>query len=364
MPNVNSECDRHAAPATDGVPTRRSVALIMPVRNEQDVVASTLDAVFASSRLPDEIIVADGQSSDATRTALQAYAGRGVPLTVLANPGIFAGAGRNVAATAAHSELLLFLDFGNRIEPGWIAAMALPFECDAQVQAVGGLYLPEPCNDFELCVAVVQYHESLAFARLSRAQQRARVPARIRLGGLGMAVTRAQYAALGGMPDWLRAAEDNLFGHKLSDSGARIAAALDAVVHHHMRHTLGAVWRQNLTYARGQGRVGLPPSRWGRVLGVHAGLPAAALVAWATWPLGAWLPLLAWLAYLGGVAWRRLCASGAQPSRIGCAWHLPRIVAVKELGAAAGYLWGCAERCCQPRWRERYRAYMAPQHRP
>jgi cellulose synthase/poly-beta-1,6-N-acetylglucosamine synthase-like glycosyltransferase len=333
---------------------RRSIALIMPARNESAAVASTLDAVFASTRLPDEIVVADGQSSDDTVRKVLAYQGRGVPIRCLPNPGIFAGAGRNVAASAAQSELLLFLDFGNRVDPGWIAAMAAPMEDDPQVEAVGGLFLPDPQNEFERCVAAMQYHRLLAVALMSRTDLQALVPASIRLGGLGMAVTRQRYLAEGGMPGWLRAAEDNLFGRKLQQRGTRTVAALDALQHHHMRSSVGAVWRQNLVYARGEGRIAVPVVDKLRTYVVYAGAALVAGLLPAGWALaGAGL-----LAYLHALGSHRLRRAGIRLSARGRWLHMPLVLLAKDAGVMAGYALGRADRLLQPQWRLQHAAYM------
>jgi cellulose synthase/poly-beta-1,6-N-acetylglucosamine synthase-like glycosyltransferase len=333
---------------------RRSVALIMPALNESGSVTRTLDAVFASTRLPDEIIVADAQSGDDTVARVQAYAGRGVRVVCVPNPGVFAGAGRNRAALAARSELLLFLDFGNRLDPHWIEAMAGPMEADPTVEAVGGLFLPDPVDDFERCVAAMQYHLLLAVARMTDAQRRAMVPASIRLGGLGMAVTRQRYLAEGGMPEWLRAAEDNLFGRKLQASGARTVAALDALQHHHMRSSLRDVWRQNLVYARGEGRIATPLIERLRTYGVY-GVAALLAVTLA----GGWLPALAGvLAYLQTLAGHRLRRSGMRLGPRGRWVHAPLILLAKDLGVMAGYALGRLDRLVQPRWRRLHADYL------
>src|SRR5712691_11884156 len=193
---------------------RRTGALIMPVTNEERSVGPTLDAVFASTRLPDEIVIADGQSVDRTLERVEAYTGRGVPIRVVPNPQIFAGAGRNNAAAVATSDILLFLDFGILVHPRWIEEMTRPFEQDVGVDAVGPVFEPYVESDFEYCVACIQWQEMMLFSRLSRAEQLARVPAEIRLGGV-LAVSRTCYQRLGGMPAWLRAGEDNLFSRKL-----------------------------------------------------------------------------------------------------------------------------------------------------
>jgi GT2 family glycosyltransferase len=333
---------------------RRSVALIMPALNEAASVAKTLDSVFASTRLPDEIIVADGRSSDDTVARVQGYAGRGVRVVCVPNPGVFAGAGRNRAAQAASSELLLFLDFGNRLDPGWIEAMARPMEEDPEVEAVGGLFVPDPSNEFERCVAAMQYDLPLAVARMNDAQRRAMVPASIRLGGLGMAVTRRRYLAEGGMPEWLRAAEDNLFGRKLQRSGARTVAALDALLHHHMRGSLREVWRQNLVYARGEGRIALTLIDKLRSYGVF-GTAASIAVALDG---GVLLAAAGLLAYLHALAGRRLRRSGMCLSPWGRWVVAPLVLLANEAGVMVGYALGRLDRARQPHWRRLHADYL------
>lgn len=77
---------------------RVSVSLVMPVRNESPRVAATMEAILGSSRLPDEIIVADGLSTDDTVARFNAYQGRGVEIRVVNNPAIYSGGGRNAGA--------------------------------------------------------------------------------------------------------------------------------------------------------------------------------------------------------------------------------------------------------------------------
>src|SRR5712664_324599 len=106
---------------------------------------------------------------------------------------------------------------------------------DIGVDAVGGRLDPYVESDFEYCVASIQCQEMMLVSRLSRAEQLARVPAEIRLCGV-MAISRARYQRLGGMPAWLRAAEDKLFGCKILIAGARIVQSLDALSYVHIRN--------------------------------------------------------------------------------------------------------------------------------
>jgi glycosyltransferase involved in cell wall biosynthesis len=355
---MSSDLNPPAAASAASAGQRLRVALIMPALNEQEAVDPTLAAVFASSRLPDEIVVADARSIDATRERLQAWVDRGVALRVVDNPGIYAGAGRNAAVLESSADLLLFLDFGNLVEPGWIAAMADAFEGDPDVEAVGGLYEPWVIGPFDALVAALQYQDALQFNRLTPTQQRAALPSRIRLGGLGIGIRRETYLALGGMPDWLRAAEDLLFGHKLELSRRRVVPVLGARLRHHLRATPSALYSQNATYSRGEARVGHGAGR-------HARLALVYLFALAGLAATPWTPglTLAALAPLVGKVWRQgwVRVRRTWPDRdVRFDWRIRlQVVFSKDLGSLVGYGQGLIEWVFQRHWQYRCRDYLA-----
>lgn len=336
---------------------RLRVALVMPALNEEASVDAVMRAVLASTRQPDEIIVVDAGSSDRTRERVLAHANAGAPIRLLVEPGAWPGVGRNAGAHAATSEVLLFLDFGNLIDAHWIAAMAEPFERDPAIEAVGGLYEPLVTSDFERCVAAIQYQEATLFSRLSEAEQRARVPEQIRLGGLGMAVRRDVYLRLGGQPAWLRAGEDLLFGHKLAASRAPVAVAWGARLYHHMRGTPGELFRQNRVYARGEARVGLGARHHLRKAAIYGGL-ALALLGGALWWPAAVAGLAAAGAYVHRTGFARVRRVFGAEAVNGRRRLIAQAVLAKDLGALTGYAWGAAEWLLQPRWREQRQRYM------
>ena len=61
------------------------VTVVMPVRNDARSVAATMESLFAQTRLPDEIVVADGCSTDDTVKRIEAFGDRGVPIRVVRN---------------------------------------------------------------------------------------------------------------------------------------------------------------------------------------------------------------------------------------------------------------------------------------
>lgn len=67
-------------------PTDDSLAVIIPVRNEEAALGACLDAVMSGSVLPDEVLIIDGESADGTREIACAYAQRDSRIRVLRNP--------------------------------------------------------------------------------------------------------------------------------------------------------------------------------------------------------------------------------------------------------------------------------------
>jgi glycosyltransferase involved in cell wall biosynthesis len=342
---------------------RRSVSLILPAKDEEKSVRPTLDAVFASTRLPDEIIVADGQSADRTLERVQEYSERGVPIRVVPNPQIFAGAGRNRAAAAATGEILLFLDFGILVHRRWIEEMTRPFEQDAAVDAVGGRLEPCAQSEFDYCVAAIQSGETMLFSRLSRSEQLVRVPAQVRVdahfGLCGvMAISRACYQRLGGMPAWLRAAEDKLFGCKMLIAQARVVLSLDAVGYLHTRKDAKALFKQHLVYASGDGHIHYPlGSRERRNLVFYLAI-LTALGYGAVHPAILPLPLLFFGAYLYRAGVRHVRKVSGGTVRLSHLLQIARIIIAKDAGTYLGHLLGLFDWVTKPRYRQLYQEYM------
>lgn len=102
------------------LPDNPSLAIIIPVLNEASRLPVLLDLIARQTRQPDAIVVADAGSADATREiALEAGArvvGGGLPAI-----------GRNAGATAASTDLLLFLDADVEPPSEWIEQAVAEF---------------------------------------------------------------------------------------------------------------------------------------------------------------------------------------------------------------------------------------------
>ncbi|MSQ10838.1 MAG: glycosyltransferase, partial [Dehalococcoidia bacterium] len=94
----------------------------MTVLNEAASLPTVLQALEQQTRLPDEVVVVDGGSTDGTLAMLHGYTG---PLTlhVLQLPGANISQGRNAAIEAAAGSAIAITDAGVRLEPAWLAAL-------------------------------------------------------------------------------------------------------------------------------------------------------------------------------------------------------------------------------------------------
>src|SRR5438132_10520848 len=100
------------------------ITVIVPVRNEEDSISVLLDGLLKQTRAPDEIVITDGGSTDATPLIIDDYVKRGAPIRLVRARAGLPGRGRNLAAKAASCEWLAFIDAGIRPEADWLEKLA------------------------------------------------------------------------------------------------------------------------------------------------------------------------------------------------------------------------------------------------
>lgn len=225
------------------------VSLICTVRDEADNIAALLDSMLAQTRPPDEIIINDCLSRDATPQIVQAYAARH-PQIRLVQGGFNISSGRNNAIAHATGSLIASTDAGLVLHPHWLERLIAPLERGEADQS-GGFYTPTPQSLFEQVLAATNYRE---LAEID--------PAQYLPFGNCMAFRRDAWAAVGGFPEWLSHCEDLVFDRALERAGYRRVFVPDALIAFRPRSTLAAFARQYYLYARGDGRAGLWTKRY------------------------------------------------------------------------------------------------------
>ncbi len=224
------------------------ISLVCTVRDEADNIAELLDSMLAQTRPPDEIVVNDCGSRDATAEIVRGYIARGHPIRLVAG-GHNIPSGRNNAIRHAYGPLIACTDAGLTLHPRWLEQIAAPLE-RGEADVVGGFFRPAPRSLFELALGATNYREPEEI-----------VPALFMPFGKSVAFRKAAWEAVRGYPEWLSHSEDLVFDLALREAGYRFAFAPDALVLFRPRPSLAAFARQYFLYARGDGVAGLWPRR-------------------------------------------------------------------------------------------------------
>src|SRR4026207_2176943 len=109
------------------------VSIVVPVRDEEHSIRELLDSLLTQTRPPDEIVITDGGSTDATPQIIEEYIRKGAPVRLIRAGAALPGRGRNLGAAQARSEWLGFTDAGIRLEKNWLEVLVAKAEEDARV---------------------------------------------------------------------------------------------------------------------------------------------------------------------------------------------------------------------------------------
>ena len=264
------------------------VSVVVPVRDEEGSIRELLDSLLAQTRPPDEIVITDGGSVDATPQIIEDYIRRGAPVRLIRAGAALPGRGRNLGAAQASYEWLAFTDAGIRLANNWLEALIAKAEANDSIDVVYGSYEPVTDSFFKQCAAIT-YVPPPALHDQELVRPRSIASALLR---------REAWRAVNGFPEDLRSAEDLLFMDRLESSGYKTAFEPRAQVYWDLRPTLWSTFKRFLVYSRNNIRAGLFRQWQATILfryGVLAVLLLAALIvepAWAWFPVAAWLLLL------------------------------------------------------------------------
>ena len=218
-----------------------AATVIVTVRNESRSIDALLDSLLRGTRSPDEIVIADGGSTDGTVARLRARAATEPRLRVLETPGN-RSVGRNAAIRAARNDVIACTDAGVEVEPVWLEEILRPFEKDPAVDVVAGFYRPVAGTPFERSAGVV------SAPRLKEVDLERFLPST-----RSVAFRREAWRKAGGFDEALAHNEDTPFALALKKAGCRFAFAPAAIVGWRPRGDLGAFYRQHRRFGFGDG---------------------------------------------------------------------------------------------------------------
>ena len=268
------------------------VSVIVPVRDEEHSIRELLDSLLNQTRPPDEIVITDGGSVDATPQIIEQYIQKGAPVRLIRAGAALPGRGRNLGAAAAASEWLGFTDAGIRLNRDWLETLVARAAQDKSIDIVYGSWEPVTDTFFKECAAI---------AYVPPPATREGIVTRPRFIASTL-MRREAWAAVNGFPEDLRSAEDLVFMDRLESAGYRAVFEPRARVHWNLRSTLGATFKRFLLYSRNNIRAGLWRQWQASIFTRYAVLLALIVTALVFDSRWVWAVIAVWLLMLVGRA--------------------------------------------------------------
>ena len=221
------------------------VSVICTLKNEESSAKELIDSLLSNYRMPDEIVIVDGGSTDRTIEIINLYIESGVPINLIIKKGVNISEGRNIAIKNAKYDYIASIDAGCRADKDWLKNLLRPFEEDPSIDVVAGFFLLDAQSRYEEVVGELLYPK-LEYMN----------PERFLPSGRSIAFKKGCWEKVGGYPEWLYTGEDSLFDLKLREEGYKFAFVEDAIVYWKPRPTLNKLFKQYFLYAKGATQAG------------------------------------------------------------------------------------------------------------
>ena len=231
------------------------VSVITTLFNEGATVIDLLDSVLEGTVTPDEVVVADGGSTDGTLELLARYASQHREVRIIRDSG-GRSAGRNAAITAAKHERIVCIDGGCAAAPNWLAEITKPLT--AGTEWVGGFYQPngETALSTAIGLTMVFVIEEVGPDYVPSARS--------------MAFEKRLWEEVGGFPEEVQYGEDTFFDQALIEAGYRPEFAPEAIVLWRPPSGLASQARTMFSWGRGDGLLGLRSNHYRRLLALFS----------------------------------------------------------------------------------------------
>ncbi len=211
------------------------ISVVIPAFNAAATIADQLGAIARQSDgVALEVIVADNGSSDATRTVVETWSERLPVRLVDASARRGPASARNIGASSARGDLLIFTDADDVVMPGWLQAWdaasdQLQFGSGPIVSFAPGSPIPANARDAWDQPPVHMGFLPYAF-------------------GSNFAVRRTPFEALGGFPEDWRTAEDVVFSWRLQLAGVPLQFVESAPIARRTTTGFRSVLAQHFAY--------------------------------------------------------------------------------------------------------------------
>ena len=304
-------------------------SLIITVFNEEKTIERLLESLSKQSKKPEEIIIVDGGSTDATASVISNFqfpiSNKKTKIKFLKKPGATIAQGRNEGIKEAKGEIIAMTDAGCWVHPDWFERITKPLsrDIDMDIDIVAGFYRMTGDSVFQKCLAC---YLGVLPEKLN--------PSNFMPSARSMAFKKEIWQKIGGFNEKLeRCGEDTLFNYQAKQLGARFLTVEDALVDWEMPKTWEEAIKKFYFYAKGDGQIGIKTHNL-KIISIYL-----------RYLLGLGLLALGGLGLLGGLIVVYLFWAVGKNYRFVKSWQavfiLPAIQIISDFVVMAGFSRGC-----------------------
>jgi len=212
-----------------------NLSVVIPSLNAADTIAIQLEALVSQSWTePWEIVIADNGSIDETLTIAEKYRERLPTLRIVdASRRRGPSYARNVGASAAWGDLLVFCDADDEVAPGWLTAMG---EALSKSDFVAGYADLSRLNPPRLLQNKRKLKRNGVIANYLNY-----LPA---ASTWGIGIKRSIHKAVGGFDEAMLRLQDIDYCWRIQLMGVKLTSVPEAIVYYRYPHTLSDIYRK------------------------------------------------------------------------------------------------------------------------
>lgn len=222
-------------------------SFVTTVLNEAKTINGLLDSLQTQTKLPDEVIIVDAGSTDATLDLVKAHRlNQSSMIRIIKLSGINRSRGRNLGIKSAKYKIIALSDAGCVLDSDWLARITEPL-MNMSVDSVAGYY--QTTTSSVLAQAMAPFVAIMP----DRFNPKTYLPS-----SRSLALKKSAWLKVGQYPENLDYCEDLIFSAKLK-AQTRMAVRPEAIVFWQIKDSLKDFYRQLKNYASGDVLAGYWP---------------------------------------------------------------------------------------------------------
>lgn len=213
-----------------------NISLIFTVKNEENSIYTLLKSILDQTKIPDEIVIVDGGSTDKTVEIIKEFFNL-LPIKLIIKKGVNVPKGRNIAIKNSQYPIIAVTDGGCKLHQDWVYEITRPFK-EMDIDVVSGIYIGTGVSYFQ------QISSQLLIYDFNKIEENSFSPS-----SRSISFKKSAWEQVNGYPEWLVSAEDTYFNRELRKISKKFYFNKKALVYWEVRKNFSGLFKQNLQYA-------------------------------------------------------------------------------------------------------------------